>query len=136
MGRPTDYSKKLLDKCYDYIENYEEAGDVIPSHIGLALFIGKSTTCIYEWQKQDDKKEFKDILQIILAKQHQVLINKGLTTEFNSNITKLVLGKHGYHDKQDTNVKASVLDLTNLEDDELDRKLKQLENQHEQSTND
>ena len=34
--------------------------------------------------------EFFDILEQIIAKQHQVLINKGLSSEFNSNITKNV----------------------------------------------
>ena len=40
----------------------------------------------------------KDILQRL------VLLNKGLTGEFNSNITKLVLGKHGFHDKREVDL--------------------------------
>ena len=56
-----------------------------------------------DWKNDPEKPEFSRILDKIMAKQQQVLINKGLTNEFNSNITKLVLGKHGFHDKVDQN---------------------------------
>jgi len=32
-------------------------------------------------------------------RQEQILLKNGLNNKFNSNITKLVLGKHGYHDR-------------------------------------
>ena len=32
----------------------------------------------------------------------------GLKGDFNSTITKLVLGKHGYHDKQDVGLTGGV----------------------------
>ena len=100
-GRPTKYTEEILDKARYYLKNYEECGDVIPSHIGLSLYIEICTSTVYDWASQKEKKPFSDILDQILNKQHQVLITKGLTGEFNSNICKLVLGKHGYHDKQD-----------------------------------
>ena len=103
-GRPTKYTQALLGKCYEYINTWKDTEDMIPSHGGLFLFIEISTTCGYDWAKEEDKKEFSDILDQILLMQHQELINKGLSNDFNSNITKLVLGKHGYHDKQDTNL--------------------------------
>lgn len=40
------------------------------------------------------------ILERIGATQEVVLLNGGLTGEMNSNIVKLVLGKHGYNEKQ------------------------------------
>lgn len=107
-GRPTKYTKSLLEKAREYLRVYnnvkegEEAPrEVIPSHVGMAKYLDITTTCMYDWAKQEDKKEFSAILDECLRDQQQVLINKGLTGEFNSNITKLVLGKHGYHDKQD-----------------------------------
>jgi len=100
-GRPTTYSDAIVTKAKDYIYNYEEQGDVIPSHLGLCKYIERSKTCIYNWATHKDKSEFKDILEQINELQATVLVNKGLTGAFNSNITKLVLGKHGYHDKQE-----------------------------------
>ena len=54
---------------------------------------------LYAWAKDEDKKVFSDILDNINKKQEQVLLKNGLNNKFNSNITKLVLGKHGYHDR-------------------------------------
>jgi len=103
-GRPTKYTQELLDKCYAYLDQWRELGDMIPSHEALQEYIGISSTCLYDWAKAEDKKEFSDILEQILIKQRRELINKGLSNDFNSNITKLVLGKHGYHEKQDQNI--------------------------------
>ena len=61
---------------------------------------------MYKWEAEN--KEFSDILADIKAKQESVLINKGLSGDFNSAITKLVLGKHGYHDKQDMDLKGEM----------------------------
>jgi len=107
-GRPSHYTPELLAKCYEYLDSYEDEGDVIPSHSGMFLYTGISKTCGYDWAKDEGKEEFADILDRCKLMQHQVLINKGLANEFNSNITKLVLGKHGYHDKQDLETKGSL----------------------------
>ncbi len=102
VGRPPKYNKGILEKAYAYLEDYEQAGDVIPSIVGLALALDLHRETIHAWDREDGKKEFSDMLEKINQKQQQVLISKGLTGDFNSNITKLVLGKHGFHDKQDT----------------------------------
>jgi hypothetical protein len=126
-GRPTLYTQDLLDKCYNYIDNYKTAtDDVIPSHVGLALYVGISTTCMYRWEGEENKKEFKDMLRKIKEMQHQALINGGLDSTFNAAITKLVLTKHGYHDKQDIKQHVSVR-LEDLSEDEIDRKLLHLD---------
>lgn len=101
IGRPTDYTEELLSAARDYLENYEEHGDAIPSIAGLSVHIKKARSTIYAWRDEEGKEEFSDILDEILSKQEQVLINKGLTGDFNASITKLALGKHGYTDKQD-----------------------------------
>ena len=105
VGRPTKYTEALLEKARHYVKNFELLGDVIPSHIGLALACGIRTSTLYDWAGHEDKKEFSDMLDEILQKQHQILINSGLTGDFNSNIVKLVLTKHGYNDK--TEIKAT-----------------------------
>ena len=68
---------------------------------GLARVIGISRQTIYSWSEEAGKKPFSDILEQIQEEQMRVLVNKGLSGEFNSNITKLVLGKHGLSDKKE-----------------------------------
>jgi len=100
-GRPTKYSQEIIDQSSDYLDNFKESGDVIPSIEGLSEHLNISRTCIYDWKTHEDKEEFSYILEKILAKQGRILINSGLKGEFNSAITKLALGKHGYHETHD-----------------------------------
>ncbi len=100
-GRPTKYTKALIDKCKEYMGAYQELGDVIPSHVGLFLFLDISKTCAYDWAKEEDKKEFSAILDQLMIMQERALFNGGLNSSMNSAIVKLALGKHGYSDKQE-----------------------------------
>lgn len=97
-GRPTKFKgKETIDKAREYITGgFVGAGDEIPSAIGLADFLEVSTRTVYDWGEK-----FSHILAECLAQQEKTLINKGLNGGFNSAITKLVLGKHGYHEKID-----------------------------------
>lgn len=105
MARPTKYNQSILDDTNDYIETYESTyGDKIPSVAGLSLVLNIRRSTIYKWAGEDDKKEFSDILDKLNANQERLLVSSGLSGDFNSAITKLVLGKHGYHDKQDTSL--------------------------------
>ena len=99
MARPTKYNQEILEKAQHYLDNYEEYDEVIPSAVGLALALNITRSTLYEWAKDEDKKEFSDILDNINKRQEQILLKNGLTNQFNSNITKLVLGKHGYTDR-------------------------------------
>ena len=101
-GRPSLYGPEILEKTQYYLENYESLGDVIPSNKGLALHIRVHRDTIQAWGRDPEKEEFSYILDRLQATQHQVLFNKGLTGKFNSNICKLALGKHGYSDRQET----------------------------------
>jgi len=101
MARPTYYNEETLSAAKEYLANYAEHGDAIPSVAGLSLVIGRSRSTIYEWAKDADKKPFSDILEQINATQEKTALSKGLTGDFNAAIVKLLLGKHGYHDKVD-----------------------------------
>ena len=110
MARPTKYSTALLEKAQHYLDHYEEYDEVIPSAVGLALVLDITRSTLYAWARDEDKKVFSHILDNINKKQEQVLLRKGLNNEFNSNITKLVLGKHGYHDRaQQTDTQIQVI---------------------------
>ena len=124
-GRPTKYNPELVEKAQEYLDrqrgkNAPEANgfrEVIPSACGLALELGVSETTLYRWRDEEDKAEFRDILDGIQFKQKQLLLNHGLSGEFNSAITKLVLGKHGFHEKTETD---STLRLYAQEVDDMD----------------
>lgn len=95
-GRPTTYTEEVVNKARDYVEN---CPDQVPLVVGLCQHIGRSKSTVYQWAKDDDKKEFSDILEAIEEIQEIKLIKGGLSGEFNSPIAKMMLAKHGYSDK-------------------------------------
>lgn len=119
-GRPSTYGEAVIEAAKEYLENYGETGDRIPSVEGLCCHINRARSTVYKWAGEEGKEAFSDILENINERQALVLINKGLSGEYNSNIVKLVLGKHGYHDKQDTKIDMNV-DLKSLSIEDLER---------------
>lgn len=100
-GRPTHYSDEIALKSREYLNVYEELGHAVPSVAGLSLYIERARSTIYQWAANDENKEFADILDNINATQEQVAMSKGLKGDYNATLVKLLLGKHGYHDKVD-----------------------------------
>lgn len=107
-GRPTKYNDEVLATAKDYIVNYEDYGDVIPSIAGLACEIGVCRDTVHAWVKDDDKAEFSDIIKQLATSQERKLLNGGLANQYNAMISKLVLAKHGYTDKQEIESKVSL----------------------------
>lgn len=120
-GRPTVYCQELVDKAQEYLDNLPE-DEVIHSIEGLSLYIGLARSVIYEWLKRDDREDFKDIVNKILAKQGKTLINKGLDNKFNSRITTVLLSKHDYREAKDINSDMKV-SLTEKEIEEVSNKI-------------
>jgi hypothetical protein len=107
-GRPTTFGSGVQEDAWAYIDNFNTVhGHQIPSVVGLCKVIKRAKSTIYDWAKRDDN-EFSDILEAINEAQQLELINKGLSGDFNSNIAKLVLGKHGFHDKQDVSGSLAI----------------------------
>ena len=121
VGRPTEYKPAILKKAKEYLEkcvdeeedlvksqgdkstSYEHRVKVkLPSIEGLARYLGIARSAIYNWA--DEHAEFKDILEQILAEQAERLVNMGLSGDYNPTIAKLILTKHGYTDKTETDV--------------------------------
>lgn len=122
MGRPTKYAEDTCERARSYIyDGFTDNGDMIPCTEGLAEELEVSVKTLYNWGEAHE--EFLQILEQLQDRQRRELLNKGLSGEFNSNITKLVLGKHGYHDKQDTAVSGafSISDEP-LSDEEWEQK--------------
>ena len=100
-GRPSKFTSKTVEQTLYYIENYEKFGDKIPSVAGLACHLKVARETVHEWARGSKKEQFSHILTRLLAKQEQVLLSSGLDGTFNAAITKLVLSKHSYSDRQD-----------------------------------
>lgn len=119
-GRPTHYSDDIARQAREYLNSYQDKGDAVPSVAGLSLHLNRARSTLYEWASQPDKVEFADILHDINATQEKVALSCGLKGEFNSQIVKLLLGKHGYSDKVET---QSTISFDQLSDEELNAKI-------------
>jgi hypothetical protein len=106
VGRPTKYNADILALANEYIDNYQEHDDVAPTAAGMACAIGVSKKTLYVWAEEHE--EFLHTLSELQSKQEKVLISKGLSSEFNSTITKLMLANHGYHEKTETQSTMTV----------------------------
>src|SRR3990167_7243506 len=103
MARPTKLTKELLDKA----RTYEKSG-VVPSIEDFALFVELNRDTIYDWREKGRSQEanplqieFSDIIERVLVQQSKELMDGGLRNKFNPTITKLLMSKHGYSERQD-----------------------------------
>lgn len=98
-GRPTKLTQEKIDLAYEYLSNHS---DVVPSVTGLCIAIGICRKTAYLWA--EDNEDFSDVLERVLMKQEVMLVNGGLSNQYNANITKLLLSKHGYSEKTETDI--------------------------------
>ena len=110
MARPTLYNEQILEYTKQYIDTCEDTFDPeskkvkvnIPTIEGLAYHLGINKDTIYSWRKE--KPEFSELISNLLAKQAKYLVNKGLSGEYNPTIAKVLLTKHGYTEKTETDI--------------------------------
>lgn len=107
-GRPTTFNKEVAQQARDYLSdnpdiNYQSHGHAIPSIVGMCRVINRPKSTVYDWANTEGH-EFSDILASSNELQELITMNGALKGELNSQISKLVLGKHGYHEKQDQQV--------------------------------
>jgi len=122
-GRPAIVvDEALLGKANDYLMGaYTTQEEVCPTVCGLACYLGYSEKTIYNICERSD--EFLQAVEEIKAKQHVLLVAKGLTGDFNATITKLLLSSnHGHSEKTENTVTATVT-AKDLTDEQLEAKL-------------
>mgnify|MGYP005995830793 CR=1 FL=1 len=111
-GRPSSYDESLCQLAFEYLVSFEvdqgeregyTRNEVIPSIVGLCRHIGRGKTTVYNWLSDDDenKASFRDICNAILEVQELKLLTGGLVGGWNPQVTKMILTKHGYSDKQE-----------------------------------
>lgn len=101
-GRLTNCTDEVIEIAQNYPDEYDTKYDhAIPSVVGLCSVIKRSKSTVYEWAGKEGHV-FTDIIKAINEKQEFVLASMGLKGLYNSTITKLLLTKHGYSDKVDT----------------------------------
>lgn len=127
MSRPTNCTREVVDKAYDYLssdpdKNYKSYGHAIPSIVGLCRVLNRSRSSLYEWasitkdqeamEEYETRSHFSDILALANECQELDVLNGGLSSDFNAHISALVLGKHGYHKKIDSDSTSSDGSMT------------------------
>lgn len=107
VGRPSKLDEEMIKKAKDYVENYKDLGDAVPTLVGLALHLGVSNKTIYNWAVPENDS-FLHIFNMVEQKQHRDLVNGGLVGGFNPAVSKMMLTKHGYSDKVEQVIDAKV----------------------------
>lgn len=116
-GRPSKYTPELLEKATHYVENYKEYGDAVPTIVALCLEIDVAYSTAFEWSRDPNKPEFSNIYLRLESFQHRALVNGGLAGGFNSAVTKMMMTKHGYSDRQEVEHSGGVtVEITRFAD--------------------
>ena len=105
VGRPSKLTPELIAKAEEYIYDFRSNDDVVPSVAGLACYLDVARSSLYKYR--DENSEFSDILERVEQLQEKMLLSGGLMGDFNPTITKLMMTKHGYSDKQDVDHSSS-----------------------------
>ncbi len=112
-GRPTKLTPELMDKARTFIERvngeklkktvFTKTGpqiieiEVPPTLVKLAIDLDVNRETLREWAKIDD--EFSAIFTRVKENYERVLIENGLSDNYNANLAKFLLSAD--HDKRD-----------------------------------
>jgi hypothetical protein len=101
----------MMVTATEYLDKNDSLGAaaLLPTIERLALTLGVHRDTLQEWEKVSP--EFSVILERLRASQADKLLQNGLANRWNSTITKLVLSKHGYVEKQATDLTTNGKEL-------------------------
>ncbi len=102
MGRKTKYNPGVLKQLVKYLDDYENQGDVVPTVEGLSDLVGVCKKTVYNWSQKPENELFLYALERLKTRQHRILLNKGLISQINTTLPKLMLvNNHGYSEKKE-----------------------------------
>lgn len=119
----------MVAKAQEYIDTWESSDDPVPMLCGLAVHCGICTATVSVWQGNPENEAFAKVCARVKSEQERVLLQKGLTRQHDNSITKLMLMRHGYSDRQEidhTTKGESINDEKKLTDDDLKDRLHDL----------
>jgi AraC-like DNA-binding protein len=110
-GRPTKLTQDIIDQAIEYLDNNDALGPaaLLPTIERLSLILKVHRDTLYEWAATD--KRFSDIFERLKASQADKLLQNGLANRWNPTITKLILSKHDYVEKKNTDITTNGKDL-------------------------
>ena len=114
FGRPIEYDPiRTIERAQAYLDNPISVSGktTFPSLEGLAVFLKIGRSTVYEWAKS--YPEFSDITEAILVRQAAMLQENGLDKSWDSGVTRLILGKHGYKDQTDITTNNKEITVEN-----------------------
>lgn len=116
-GRPTKLTRELIEHAEGYLEQIDPTSE-IPTIEGFAIYLGTHKTTLYEWDKLDTPlgREFSNVFKDIQASQAQIVINGAIFGKLNPVISKLLLVKHDYIDRKDSDITSNGNDITFIND--------------------
>lgn len=112
-GRPTDLNDEIIKIATLFVleRSNISSGSLLPTIEGLALALHITRETIYDWETKgeasdanDLQKEFSDIVKELRHAQAEKLMQNSLAGRYNPMISKLLLSKHGYVEKSETDI--------------------------------
>ncbi len=98
-GRPCVQFKDLISEIEHYIKNYEKIGDVVPTNLGLAVYLGINQSTLYVILNKlpdEHRKRFSDMMKSIRDNYKHLLKNKALKGEVKERMAMFLLNiDHG-----------------------------------------
>ncbi len=103
-GAPPKVTTETLERAKQFVGGeWQKYNATVPTVEGLAMHLGLYRTYIYECQ------DLSDTLEQVQRLQASILIERGLTNEYNASIVKLLLSaKHGYIEKSEVSQNHSM----------------------------
>jgi hypothetical protein len=74
---------------------------------GLVIYQYGGTQRVQEWKKDEDKEEFRVLCARVMSMQQKELINMGLSRKTDASLSKLLLMKHGFSDRQEVDLSSA-----------------------------
>jgi hypothetical protein len=119
FGRPSKLTDAVMEKARQYLRDTTsiavQAGGLLPTKERLALTLGVSRQTVDNWKEQSP--DFLDICNTLDEMQADMLVQNGLVGRYTPAITAIMLSKHGYVRKEESdNTHRVVQPIMGIED--------------------